>query len=614
MITIQMRNGMLDVNNGQEVSFGWKSFRFSDGLRDQYTNDIELPKTHNNVMILDCYNLLDSPQQLYGNQIKPAILTVDGRMTDCYLQVVSVNDDTISVCLYEKTFPMDIRDKNIGRMFEDNHYSIIAWNVNSLTAYPNWFKTYDYGMPYSVNHAQLHPVKKLNDLLPTIASTCNITIPTINPDWYVMATGKYVCPQNTIQYVEGRMNPSDHTFSIMGGQHITNDLEYSSTLTDNYKIIFNRACNVSMRIWVSFKSKNTSYKAPFVVNHYHYDTQTNTTKQYYLDGLQYTNNITTGTAVFNVQRNDNISFNFFGGSAFDMVSMVAELTITDYEIKEDDYGQDLQYVSRLPRLTVYNYVTAAYEYWYFDTTTYTLVMHKKNNNPSTLHIQIPTTWASFAWFGFYANLPEMGVADLIWGIGWLLGMKPTIANGTLEFEDAYSSIVLSDGWITNIRPSSTYFGMKNYIRYNGDDNAEPITEIDNIWLETEKVLHESPFGNVENLSQFAGIVYQYSNPEYDNETGEYSCDFEDVGFVIVQNITSVGNMQVISPAVRDIPLKTLGFEDITSIMEVDIESFDTPTEPVDYIYLDGRKYMTIEGNFDLKTKKSTITAVLVPTL
>lgn len=613
MVTIQMANGMIEVNDGQTVSFEWKSFRFSDGLREQYTNDIEIPKTRNNIRILDCYNLLDSPNQLYGNQIKPAILTVDGRMTDCYLQVVSVNKNTITVCLYEKTFPMDIRDKNIARMFVDDENTIIAWNTNSLTAYPDFFKQYDYGMPYSSPHAQLHPIKKLDDLIPTISQACNMTIPSIRPNWYVMATCKCLCPQNHIQYVEGRMSTSSHQYSIMGGQHITNDLEFSGDLTDNDKVTFNRDCTVSMRIWIGWKSVNNGYNSPFLVNHHHYDTQTNTTVSFNLNGLEYTNDVTVGTATFNVKRNDHISFGIVNGDRFDMVSSLAEFTITDYEITEDDYYQDMQYVARLPRLVVYQYASNSYEYWHFDTSEYHLGYHRKGTS-NTLHRYVQTTWSSFAWFGYYANIPEMSAADLIWGIGWLLGQKPIIENGSLSYSDAYTYRTLEDGYITNIRPSSTYFGMKNYIRYKNNDNAEPISEINNIWLENEVVLHESPFGYVKNLSVWNGIVAQYSNPDHNKETDEYTCDFEDVGFIIVQNITNMNNMQVVSPYVRDIPLDTFGLEKITSIMEVDIESFDTPTEPIDYVYLDGRKYMTIEGNFDLKTKKSVITALLVPTI
>lgn len=610
MVTIQIANGSLDVNSDQTIEFNWKAFRFSDGLREQYTNDMDIPKTENNIRLLACYNLLDSPNQLYGNQIKPAVLTVDGRMTDCYLQVVSVNDDNITICLYESTFPPEIRDKEIARMFTDNDNTIIAWNTNTLTAYPDWFKQYDYGMAYDKNYAQLHPVKKLDDLVPTIAQNCNMTIPSIMNNWYVLATGKYLCPQNHRQTVEGKMDTSTNKFSIMGGQHITNDLEYSVDLTENDRITFNRDCTVSMQIWISWKSKNNSYKVPFVVNHWHYDTQTNTTHEYYLDGLQYTNDITYGTATFQLKRNDHISFGVVSGSYFDMVSCVADLNITGYEITDDDYYQDMQYVARLPRLTVYQYAANSYEYWYFDASSYDLGWHKKGTS-NTLHRYIQTPWTSFAWFGYYANLPEMTAADLVWGLGWLIGKKPVIENGVLDYIDANTSVELKDAYITDIRPSSTYFGRKNYIKYKDDDTAEPISEIDNIWLEDEVTLHESPFARVRNLSQFSGIVDQYSNPEY--EDGKYNVDFEDVGFVIMENVNHVGNIQVTSPYIRDIPLNTFGLDEITATMEVDIDSYDIPTELFDYLYLDGRKFMAIEGDVDLKTKQSKITAILVPT-
>lgn len=611
MITIQMAGGMLDVKSDQDMSFEWTAFRFAEGLRDQYTNDLELPKTHNNISILGCYNLLDSPNQLYGNHIQPAILTVDGRMTECYIQIVSVNKTTITVCLYEKTFPMELRDKNIARMFEDDYTTIIAWNTNTMDAYPDWFKKYDYGMPYDKNYAQYHPIKRLDDILPDVSANLGFGLPSINPDWYVMATKKVVCPQNTKQYIEGKMK-SDHTFAIMGGQHITNDLEYSAAITSNDRITFDRDCSVAMDIWIGWKSRTNSYNVPFVVTHWKEETQTSNTYEFQLDGLNYTNGVTTGNASFNVKRGDSLIFGVISGSYYDMVSMVAHLEITDYEITLDDYDREMTYVARLPRLQVYQYAANSYEYWYFDSNTYNLGYHYKGSS-STSHKNVQTPYASFAWFGYWANVPDISAAELLWGIAWLLGKKPVFANGEFNYEDADVTAVI-DGNVTETRPASTYFGMKNYIRFSNEENPEPISEIDNVWLENEKDLHKSPFGLVKNLSQYSGIVQQYSNPEYDSESGEYSCDFEDAGFVIVENISHINNIQVISPFVKDIQIKRFGLGMITSVTEVDIETFNSPLQLADYIYLDGRKFMVISGETDIKTRKSTITAVLVPTI
>ena len=101
MVTIQINGGTLDVLDGQAMELEVTAMRFSGGIRDAYTNDLSLPKTKNNIKLLDCYNLLDSPNQLYGSKIQPAVLTVDGYMLDVHLQVVEVTDDEITVCLYE---------------------------------------------------------------------------------------------------------------------------------------------------------------------------------------------------------------------------------------------------------------------------------------------------------------------------------------------------------------------------------------------------------------------------------------------------------------------------------------------------------------------------------
>ena len=128
MVTIQLTGGTLDIGSEQAMELEVTAMRFSGGISDAYTNDIDLPKTRNNIQLLECYNLLDSPNQLYGTQIKPAVLTVDGYMLDVHIQVVSVTDDTITICLYQKILPNDLRDKEIRELIRDDDNSIVVWN------------------------------------------------------------------------------------------------------------------------------------------------------------------------------------------------------------------------------------------------------------------------------------------------------------------------------------------------------------------------------------------------------------------------------------------------------------------------------------------------------
>ena len=608
VFSIQLPNGSLDLYK-QDISWEWKNIRFSDGLRDQYSTDIEIPKTNNNMNLLFISGLLDSSSQLFGEQISPCVLTINGIMMDIYLQVVSINEDNITICLYERTLPTKVREKNIARIKRDDHTSIIAWNVNSTNAYPNWFWKYNYGMTYDHNYAQYHPVLKANTIIDNIKNECNVDIPYVSDDWYVMATRKKVCPENDKQTVEGVY--SDGKFHIMGGQHITNDLSFSYSLTDINRITFNRACMLQMDIFVSWKAKNNGYNSSFTITHHRAETNTNNVCQIQLRGDLYTNKVERTLFTFlSIKQDDWIEFNMIDGNVFDMVRCVADMRITGYQITDDDYEQDLDYVARLPRLIVYNYAANQYNTWYFDASQYTLA-YKQRNVSGTKHQVFTTPWTSFAWFGYYANLEDMTVSTFLWGICWLLGKKMRIANGELEFIEPNENIVLKDAVITEIQPYSDNFGMNNYIRFDNQENPDAVSTIDNSWLETNKDLHKSPFGYIQNLSNFVGKINQYENPKYDD--GAYSCDYNETGFLVWWHVTQWNNMHIESEWIRDVPLQNFGLDKITQTMTVTIETTDTDVKDLDYVYLDGRKFMVVEGNTDMNTNQSTLTTVLVPT-
>lgn len=609
--SIQISGGALDVFD-QSIEWNWKNIRFSDALRDQYTTDIEIPKTARNMELLGVSGLLDSQTQLYGTQIAPCVLCVNGEMVNIYLQVVSITEDRITVCLYERTLPIKDRDRIVGRIVEDDDNTIIAWNTNTLSAYPQWFKEYNYGMPFDPKYAMLHPVKPIGDIVSVIEAGIGVSMPSLPNNWYVMATRKTVCPQNQRQTLEGLH--ADGAFHITGGQHVTNDLSFSYAMTDTDRITFNRSCRVDISLWVSWKwhGNASGYIIPFLVTHWKAADGTSDTRVVNLRGDLYTNYIDTDSFGFDVEMDDRLIFGVVNGDEMDMVRCVADMRISGYDITDDDYGTEMDYVYRLPRLVVYNYASGGYYYWYFDTTQIDLGFHRRGE-AGTKHKYVDTSWASFAWFGYWANLPELKVSEFLYGLSWLLGKRPVIENGMLRFDPTDTSAVLDNANITEVSPVTDLFGMKNYIRYDGEENPQSVTDIDNIWLESEKDLHKSPFGYIMNLGNFNGRAAQYSDPEYDPDCDGYSCDFEDVGFLVWWNVTQWGNMTVQSPYIRDIPLERMGLDRITQTMQVRIECRDDSVKDKDYVFVNGRKFLVAEGSTDLQTGKSEITALLVPT-
>lgn len=606
---IQINGGSLDIYK-QDINWSWTNIRFGDGIRNQYTNDITLPKTTRNMNLLGVSGLLDSPVQLFGNEIKPCVICVNGNTMDAYLQIASIGEKDIKVCLFERTLVSKDRERNVSRLVKDNDNTILAWNTNTLSAYPQWFLEYHYGMPYDPKYAQLHPIRPVNDFVSAVHTEIGLDMEEMPTNWYVMATKKTVCPQNKRQTLEGLY--SDEGFAIMGGQHITNDLSFDYGNGDTDRITFNRDCTVNINLWISWQAKAANgYNIPFLVNHWSAETHTNNTVQTQLRGDLYTNYVDVVQMSFNVKKDDHISFGVVNGNRFEMVRCLADLLISDYTITEDDYGQELEYVSRLPRLVVYNYASGGYYYWYFDSTEYDLAWHTRGVS-GTKHKYVPTAWTSFAWFGYWCNVPDMKLEDFIWGLCWLLGKKPILQNGSLVFVEPNETAMLKEAKITNIETSTDLFGQENFVVYDGEDSPQSISIIPNTWLEGKKNLHQSPFGWVKNLSQFKGGVMQYTNPNYDKESEKYSCDFSDVGFLVWQNVTQAGNITVISPYIRDIPLKNFGLEQITQTMKCTVETTYFGNVDKDYLYYNGRKFMVVEGNADLNNGTTTITAMLVP--
>lgn len=606
--SIQIEGGSLDLYK-QDISWEWTNIRFADGIKDQYSTDVEIPKTMNNMNLLGISGLLDSSSQLFGTHIQPCILGINGTMMDVYLQVVGITEDSITICLYERTLPEEIRGKDVSRLVVDTNNTIVAWNINTLNAYPSFFYKYGYGMPYDNKYAQYHPVMKANRIIDNINNVCGVNVQHVSEDWYVMATRKNVCPQNWRQTMEGVY--SGGKFHIMGGQHITNDLAFSYNNTDNNKITFNRHCVVNINLWVSWHAKSNGYSIPFVVNHWKAATGTNDTHQLNMRGDLYTNYVDQTQLSFTVEEYDHISFNVIDGSHMNMVRCVADMTITDYNINDDDYGVNMDYVGRLPRLIVYNYAANSYDPLYFDATTYYTSYHERHTS-TTKHQKIESPWTSFAWFGYYTNLPEMKVSDFLWGLCWLRGEKIIIEQSALLFVPTNETCVLENAVITEISPQSDKLGMHNYLKFDGQENVQSLMDIDNEWLATDVTLHQSPFGFIREDNQFIGTAKQYSNPEYDEETEGYSCDFEEVGFLVWENITHVGNMQVTSEYIKNIQIQTMGLEKLTQSMECTIETRDNTLTDVDYVYLDGRKFMVVDGNTDLNTNETTLTCLLVP--
>lgn len=585
MISIQLSAGTLDTFIDTEIDLSWIGFRFQSELRDSYTNDITIPKTKNNIAVLGAVGLLDSGTQMFGNNTTDAVLYCNSMIIKAKVQVVAVREMEIDICVYEDTFPEEIRDKQLYEIFEDDSTSIYRWNPASYANYPSVFPRYNYGMTFNPEKAQRHPIRSVNNILSDIGNEIGVNMVTVDNHLSIMATKKTVCPQNPTQVIEFDNDDlsANNVFKLHGGLHITNDL----AMENIDKITYNRNTHASFTIWLvwghfsSQGSANSSFgtiqlkKNGVLVQNITFPT-----------GGAYNGSYSTN---FGIQINKDDELEFICVDTFSFISVIARANYANYSIVDDDYGIDLEYVSRYPELYVLD-GGGTKHYLPFDGD-----YHSWNG------LGLNTTMLSFAYYGYYCNLADVTLGEFLHSLQWIVGQKLFLDETGLNWRSPDESIVL-DGVITEIRPSSDKFGQKNYIKYaNEDKNTDPICTIDNKWLEDEKILHQSVFYNGVNAVDPTGMlkVDQYTL----EEDGDVSFDEVD-GMVICYFDTTILTLY---------PLTINNFKlyQIDQTMEVDIETDTIDVKDKDIIYLDGREFFVIEGSTDLTNGHSNITGILI---
>lgn len=625
MTQIYLENGELDLF-GQEIEWQWETVRFSDGLQDQYTTDITLPKNTNNLNLLDAAGLLDRTQQPLGTKFAPCTLSSGQKQIDAYIEVVSVTEDEINICVYERT----IENTSIKKWLVDTPSTIYQWNVDTRSLYPNDFKTYWYGMGYNANAAQLHPYKPLNDIIDKVSQASGITIPHGDPKHCVVATNKYVCPQNKRQVIEGHWTKDSGEYAVMsGGQHITNDLEWSWS-PDMTEITFNRHCRAKMDIYYAWE------KDGYVTNRFFFNVVRSTPSipdyavTCYMNSDQWSNRVewmTDDHYVFEEGSTLRVRCPSSNLKKYKTLNFVMVLDFEDYSINEDDYETEMQYVGRLPRLLVpsndnmysrgvYQSFTQYndYQYLYFDGGM--LGYHYNRTGHSLEHLPhyFQGVRCSFCYFGFYTNLSDIEVKDLLFGLCWLdhkKVVKHTVVDNyalydKVEFVSCDEQLII-DGVVKETRVSDDHVGQNNFILQTDEKTETPVTTIQNEWLEKNVTLHQSPFTYTPQKWGAWGCIDQYSNMEYNEEDESYKCDFEEVSGFCIMDSGQV-NTLLYHPEIS-----TMDFEKLTQSVGVTIETQSLMLEVYDFVFLDGRKYFVCSGNTDLNTNLSTLTCLLVPT-
>lgn len=599
MINILLNDEYLDLYSDTNISLSWTTFRFSKSLKDQYTNNFTIPKTNKNVKILGIYSLLDEGDIIqFGDKLKHAIFQIDDKLINVFIQIVSISDTEIEICLYEDGFPAIEKDKTINDDFVDDNTTIYRWNKYSMTDYPDAFKKYDYGFDYNYKLAQRHPSIKIDDLFKEIdLKGYTMQANTMRDSWRVLSSRKIVCPQNKTQVLESNID-FKHSLEggylyLAGGQHITND----ACKTANQKIKFNRDCTVQMDVYIAWATKD-NYNNDSLI-----EVQVNGSRVRYISifsRLHKQDYHKTGLS-WNFKKDDEVSFYFPDFNKYISVSMVFALTISDYEITNQDYDTELEYTDRFPRINVVKKIVPNIEYTYFD--------FDGGVNPFVVNERFPRL--SFSYFGLLANIPKIKLGDLLYSMQWLMGGKLKIDenkkilsfdNIEYKYDSTNEKFKPYSFVLDNIITASDVLGQKNYIDYK--DNVSPIeiVNIDNKWLQKENIFHEVCFNNF-----LKNEIKQYSL-EVNPDNNEVSVKFTDYNNPIIFNhIPNVG--------AEKIPLQTFGMDRIYKSKEVDFYVYGTTMNLLntDTLYVDGRTYYIISGDIDIKNSTSRLRTILIST-
>ena len=204
---------------------------------------------------------------------------------------------------------------------------------------------------------------------------------------------------------------------------------------------------------------------------------------------------------------------------------------------------------------------------------------------------------SFTYFGAYSNLDrEATVREYLTSLCWIHNQKLKLDKNELIFQSANQRESVAAN-ITQISPASDKLGQTNTIGYS--DSDEPtVFQIDNEFLEPEKVLHESIFYTGDVIPQYS---YEMTYSEQTNDEGnqwitDINVNFEDFDAVLM-TATQDGNRYVLKKAPD---IVGFGLPALRNAQTITAQTL-TDVSNTDYVLIDGHKYMIVSGQTDLDT-------------
>lgn len=538
----------LDVAAGQEVSFHFSNMRFSDVFANSFSTDFDLPLTSNNIRVLGVYGLIDRPQQLFGSLIECQVLTRAenrrGRM-----QVNSINNGAINVTLYMSELPTEL-SLPLAQLIPDTAATIYRWQDWESRAYetPSSSRAFDNKTYYDRGDGiPVMPNVKLSELFARIATASGMTIDTgALADYRIMCSRLVVCPQNQRQIIYYECRNTAMTLQ-RAGQHITNEVKVDPVdiaTVPAYPIEINRDC----RIYLVLSAVRSLSATDIAVWLQH-------------NGAWSSVTLTSGRAIINATAGDIVAFtSTYTGS------LIVDMTISEYEIREDDYDTKL-----------------------------TLDVGADYSTPSWY-----TGGGAYVYIGLMCNLPQLTAKELLSAIGWQIGKIIEVNDMSLTYNqpNRYATI---DAEIVSYAPQSDALGRVNVIQgADGDQLAK--FYVDAV-LQAEKVFHKSPFVSL--ATALHGDSMQWAVIDLFERTEPF--DYVGVeGGVLTVAASSGTTSYLTAPS----SVSFLGVDSLAFVMEIEGVTLADITH-LDYVVINSHTYMVEQGDTDELTGMTTFKALLI---
>lgn len=622
---IYIKGRQLHIIKG-DVTLNWSNIRFSEAVADEWSTEIELANDTYNIDLLDCYGLLDRGA-IYNHKVICSVL-VDDIAKDGYLQILSIDETTIKARAYIISIPYAVLDKKVCEyyphddvVFRWDRFSPITTNIAGVN---EGIIPYDYTNTdfYSNILAQWHASVSVQKVLDNIQVAEDLTLPAVDNTLFQLAANKKVCPSNNYQVMQGNLLHSnaisDKNLEVSGGQHITNDLKSSWSYADfhwNYnwsdwlvestnekwmtqaetmsEITFNRPVNAHIKVYacaseiggILIPKKNGESLIPAPAASIPVLTNPNWT----------VNDILIFDDMVGFDNGDILTFHYSGSAQTPRRNVRYSVVIeyTDYEWTDEDYDTDLVYIPAPFGIWGIRDLGSDYAYDF-----------KYDFSGTGDGTNSPEDY-SYTYFGAYTNLErDLTVRDYLTSLCWIHNQKLKLDKNELIFQSANQQKVINAN-LTQIDPATDKLGQTNTIGYSKLEDST-VFSIDNEFLETEKTIHENSFYSADVIPQYS---YEMTYSENANSEGEHwitdiNVNFEEFDAVIMSAVDENGRYTLKkAPEIAGFGLPAMtNAQTITGKTLEDISSLD-------YLSIDGHKYMVVEGNMDLNTYISEFTAI-----